>query len=79
MKAPLLTSLLFLSAAFVQAGDAYFSPDGKTVTYVSPLDQTLLQQVQLETKKLTTIPLALPKDETVQSLTAGAEGEELAG
>ena len=77
MKTHTLASLLFLSASFAQAGDAYFSPDGKTVTYVSPLDQTLLQQVQLETKKLTTIPLALPKDETVQSLTAGAEGEAL--
>jgi hypothetical protein len=77
MKHPLLCLLSLVFVAPSQAGDAFFSPDGKTVTYVPIFDGSALRQLNLQTKKIEHIPLNLPKDQSVVSLVPGTDGETL--
>lgn len=67
--------LAFTSSA--HAGDAFFSPDGRTVTYVPSFDTGCLKRINLETKSVERIAVTLPKDQGIVALASGADGEAL--
>jgi len=76
-----LATLLFTAGQpFAWGADAFFSPDGKTVTTTMILSSTLtgLVQIDVATGKATQLPLppAL-KDAEINSIARGAEGEIL--
>ncbi|MBL9142061.1 MAG: hypothetical protein JNM99_00145 [Verrucomicrobiaceae bacterium] len=61
----------------LHAGDAFFSADGRTVTYVPTFDTGCLKRINLETKVVEKITVSLPKDEGIVALASGADGEAL--
>ena len=61
----------------IRAGDAFFSADGRTVTYVPTFDTGCLKRINLETKTVERIAVTLPKDEGIVALAGGADGEAL--
>jgi hypothetical protein len=73
-----LATLGFLNLSLGHAADAFFSPDGKTVTIGLCGQRTGLIQVEVATGKITKAPL--PKelaDECIESIARGSEGETL--
>lgn len=74
-------SLLFLIGLFAPAafaGEGFFSPDGTTVTIVANRSETPLLQIEIQTAKVTPVPLPPELNgEYIDSLARGAEGETL--
>lgn len=76
-------SLLALAATIVcigsaTAGDAFFSTDGKTVTFVPLIRTGILWRLNVASGKLTELPLpAELKESNIDGLACGAEGEAL--
>ena len=74
----LLLTCLLAVAIPGQADDAFFSSDGKTVTYLRSDGGPNLMRVDLGTKEITEISLGLPQDVTnIDSLAQGSDGEAL--
>jgi hypothetical protein len=73
-----LATLGFLNMSLGHAAEAFFSPDGKTVTMGLCGQRMGLVQVEVATGKIT--PAPLPKelaDECIESIARGSEGETL--
>lgn len=73
----ILCILSLLLIATGHANDAYFSPDGKSVTFVPIFDDGALRRMDLQTKKVEKVALSLPKGQGVVSLASGGDGEAL--
>ncbi len=71
----LLLALIALDAVF--SGEAFFSADGQSVTFVSTTESDRLHRIDLDSHKIDTIRVSLPKDQSITSLTIGADGEAL--
>ena len=71
----LTLSLLFVATG--HANDAFFSPDGTSVTFVPIFDDGALRRVDLQTKKVEKVALGLPKGQGVVALAPGGDGEVL--
>lgn len=73
-----LAAVMLLPVVHVSASDAFFSPDGKTVTALL-MHGDVLANINVATGKVTPIPLSKPLEEQgVNSIARGADGEILA-
>lgn len=79
MRTPLLLSLCFvLSAVAARADLAFFSEDGKSVTFVPKTEESCLLQLEVATGKVTKIVLSgTAAKGTVTSVCRGGDGETL--
>jgi hypothetical protein len=78
MKLPTALSAALLCTVSARAGDAFFSTDGATVTFVPRFESGQLWRLEVAAGKLTALPLGAElKSETPGGVARGAEGETL--
>jgi hypothetical protein len=79
MKITALLGIFFMGMLSQgKAADAFFSPDGSVVTFISLLAEGGVWQLNLGTKELKKVPLGEPlKSKTILSIAKGAQGELL--